>query len=83
MSDKPAKEYNMDKLYNLSESGGILSISKRSVRRLLDRKQLAYHKIGGLLKISETAIMDYLKCSKVDVIDVDKPLSNGGNYENK
>ena len=72
----------MDKLYNLKEAGGFLSISRRSVRRLLDRKQLAYHKIGGLLKISESAIMEYLKRSKVDVIDVANPLSNGGNNEN-
>ena len=56
----------MSTLLNLKNAGAMLNISARSVRRLIDRKLLSYHKIGGLIKISEPDLQIFLKSSRVE-----------------
>ncbi len=61
----------MSTLIGLKSAGAYLGISARSVRRLIDRKLLSYHKIGGLLKISESDLEIFLKKSRVEASNVD------------
>jgi len=56
----------MSTLLGLKSAGAYMGISARSVRRLIDRKILSYHKIGGLLKISESDLQIFLKNSRVE-----------------
>ncbi len=54
-------------MLNLKNTGAFLGISPRTVRRLIDRKQLTYYKIGGLIKIDEKDIETYIDKSRVDI----------------
>ena len=56
----------MSNLLNLKSAGAYLGISSRSVRRLIDRKVLSYHRIGGLIKVSESDLETYLENSKIE-----------------
>ncbi len=63
------------KLLNLRNAGAMLGISGRSVRRLIDRKLLSCYKIGGLIKVSEGDIFDYLTRSKMPAVDITNGVS--------
>ena len=56
----------MRELFNLKSAGAYLGISSRSVRRLLDRKLLSYHRIGGLIKVSESDLETYLAGTRTE-----------------
>ncbi len=49
----------------LKEAGAYLNISTRSVRRLIDRRMLTFYKIGGLVKVDEDDLENYLKRSRI------------------
>jgi len=73
------KEHSMTKQFlNLKNAGAFIGVSARTVRRLIDRKQLAYYKIGSLIKIDEEDLMEYLKCSRVEATN---NFKNGDSYE--
>ena len=56
----------MNKLVNLKGAGAFLGVSARSVRRLIDRRELSFYKIGGLVKVSENDLANYLEANRVE-----------------
>ncbi len=54
-------------MLNLKNAGAYIGVSARTIRRLIDRKQLTYYKIGGLIKIDEKDIETYIDKSRVDI----------------
>ena len=58
----------LNKLINTEELIGILNISKSSVYRLVDSRQIPFYKVGGSLRFKEDDILFYLEKSKFEPI---------------
>lgn len=48
------------KFYTVDDVAGLLSISTRTVRRLIDRKELVAHKLGRAVRIAESDLNAFL-----------------------
>jgi excisionase family DNA binding protein len=60
MTDNPDRAPSGERLIDLDAIAERLGISVKSVRRLLDRGELAYHRIGRLKRVSESDYAAYL-----------------------
>jgi excisionase family DNA binding protein len=50
------------------DTGDMLGVSSRSVRRLAARRELASHKVGGLLRFSQADIEDFIHRTRTDSV---------------
>ncbi len=49
-----------ERLHDVATVGARLDVSVKTVRRMIERGELPAHRIGKLLRISETDLLDYL-----------------------
>jgi hypothetical protein len=59
----------IEKYYGIRELSATLDVSPDAARELLLRRQLAYRKIGGRLKVSESDLAAYLDRIRVAARD--------------
>jgi excisionase family DNA binding protein len=59
-----------NELLTIAEAAQLLRISISSVRRLQQRRAIPFFKIGGSIRFSRRDIVSYLKCRRVDEIDL-------------
>lgn len=57
-------------LLTLKEAAAMLGVSKRTVRRLIDLRQLPFYKVASLVKVSEKDILEYLESNRVSTKSV-------------
>ncbi len=55
-------------LLTLDELAGWLKISKPSVYRLVQKRQIPFYKVGGSLRFGKNDIMSYLQKNKIESI---------------
>ena len=53
-------------LLTLKDAGAYLGVSKRTVRRLLDQRNLPFFKVGRLVRIAKTDLETYLISRRVE-----------------
>jgi excisionase family DNA binding protein len=58
-----------EKLYTLNELCEILQVSQQAARDLLWSHKIAYRKIGGRLRVSQTDLDDYLRRTRIPAHD--------------
>ena len=51
-------------MLTVADAAGLLSVSSKTVRRLIEREALSAHRIGSGLRISEADLRDYLRGSR-------------------
>lgn len=51
---------------SLKELALYLNISGRAARRLVDKRKIAFHKIGGSLRIKREDMFRYLENNRID-----------------
>jgi excisionase family DNA binding protein len=56
-------------LYSISESAGLLSVSAKTIRRLVDQRKLGSHVIGRQIRISDVQLEEYLTQTARPAID--------------
>lgn len=59
----------MPELLTIPEVAELLKISIRSVRRLQERRLLAFTKVGGLVRVARSDVAAYLARRRVVAID--------------
>ena len=55
-------------LLNLRDTAAYLGISKRTARRLIDQRAVAFFKVGGSIRIDKTDLDDYLMGRRTEKI---------------
>ncbi len=60
------------------ELAGLFKISKSSVRRLIDKRQIPFFKVGGSLRFDMNDILSYLQQKRIEPIG----LNQYGNKKN-
>ncbi len=53
-------------LLNSRDTGAYLGVSKRTVRRLIDQRDLPFFKVGRLVKFSQKDLDNYLNEHRVE-----------------
>ena len=51
----------LPRLYSVEEVADLLGVSERTVRRWIDKKEVRVHRLGGLIRISEPDLADFLQ----------------------
>ena len=51
---------------SLKEFALYINISERTVRRLIDNRQITFHKIGGCLRLKREDIFKFLENNRID-----------------
>lgn len=54
-------------MMSVKEVSARLSVSISKVYKLVEKRELAYHRIGGAIRISEDQIREYLQGTRRDV----------------
>jgi len=57
-------EKHNEPLLNIAAVANRLGVSTRTVRRLLDDGKLAFHRIGGSLRVSPSDLETYLRLTR-------------------
>lgn len=55
-------------LISPDELSELFKISKSSVYRLIDKREITFYKIGGKLRFSKTDVEKYLKSVRIDPV---------------
>lgn len=54
------------KLYNIDELTRFLSVSKTTVYRLIETRQIPFYKIKGCIRIAHDDVMKYLEQNRLE-----------------
>ena len=74
----PIDSNQTPQLLTPDELAGFLKISKAGVYRLMQKRKIAFHKVGGSLRFDKNDVMSYLEQNRVESID----LKQYGNKNN-
>lgn len=55
---------SIPQIYTVADAAVILRVSQRTVRRLIARRELAFHKCGGQVRISKKDLETYLSSTR-------------------
>jgi excisionase family DNA binding protein len=56
-------------LLTIAEVAELLKVSVSSVRRLQQRRQIPFIKVGGSVRITKSDLMSFLEKGRVEIID--------------
>ena len=59
---------NEMELMNLKYAGAYLGVSKRTARRLVDRRDIPYYKVSGSIRLAKADLDKYLKSKRTEVM---------------
>ena len=60
--------YTISRLYNTDELAERLNVSKPTVYRLIETREISSYKIKGCLRITEEDVLKYLKKSRIESV---------------
>lgn len=63
-----AKATDPGKLLSVAQVAEKMGASPKTVRRLVDKKEIGYVKVGDLVRISEAAFQDWYRRKAVDPV---------------
>lgn len=64
--DKSSTALVDDRLHDLSTIAGRLGVATKTVRRLVARRELGFHQVGRLKRVSDSQYLEYLSRVKRD-----------------
>jgi excisionase family DNA binding protein len=56
------------KLYNIKQTAEALNVSKVTIYRLVEERQIPFYKIRGSVRFAEKDIADYLEKNRVEPV---------------
>jgi excisionase family DNA binding protein len=62
------QEIHTYKMLNPDQVAEMLNISKTTLYRLAGKRQIPFHKIGGVLRFSEKDVSEYLEKCRTEVM---------------
>jgi len=62
----------MCQLVPMNEAAAYLCVSRRTVRRLIDRRAIPFFKVSGSVRLDRQDLDNYLKRVRMEVLDYSK-----------
>lgn len=56
------------KLLSIKDLAGILNVSQVTAYRIVESRKIPFYKINGMLRFSESDVLDYLKENRIEQI---------------
>lgn len=60
---------NLEELLTISDVAALFKISTMGVRRIQQKRQIPFHKVGGSIRFRKTDLIAYLQKVRVEAID--------------
>ena len=55
------RPYDPGEMHTVKGAAAYLQVSDKTIRRLIDRREIAFVAVGGQIRISEHALLDYIR----------------------